>query len=36
MATISSNHTKPLTAGFVSLLVVSLIALSVLNHAANR
>lgn len=35
MANISPQHVKPLTAGFVGLLVGTLILIDVLNRAAN-
>jgi hypothetical protein len=36
MAQISAQHVKPLTAGFVALLVLATIGIGVLNVAANR
>lgn len=36
MATISTNHVKPLTSGFVVLLVASAIGIGILNHLANK
>jgi hypothetical protein len=36
MANISPQHIQPLTAGFVGLLVGSLVVIALLNYAANH
>ncbi len=36
MANVTSQHVPVLTAGFVALLVGTLIGVAVLNHFANR
>jgi hypothetical protein len=36
MANISAQHVKPVTSGFVGLLVLAALGIGVLNHFANK
>lgn len=36
MAQLQQNHVKPITSGFVGLLVLAVVGIGILNAAANR